>query len=425
MLSSTIRILLNDISTLVCVARAGELYKTGENMNNIRVIEDAAMLIEDDIIAWVGTAEEARQKLNDMEFIVDDVIGYEGKTILPGLVDSHTHAVFAGNRADEFARRLRGATYAQIAQEGGGILATMNAVRESSAEHLAQLALPLLIEAMRHGTTTIEIKSGYGLSMEAELQQLRAIRLLQAELPLNIIPTFMAAHAIPPEYRHDAASYVKHICEDMLPVVAEESLAQYCDVFIEEGYFNVEQAEKILLTALRYGIQPRVHVDEFSSMGGVPFAVKIGAHSADHLLRTTDEDITLLGKSDVVATMLPGTAFFLAEPYAPVRKFIDAGAVVAIATDCNPGSSFCNNMQMILAIACHQMKMTVEEAISAATINAAYSLRKSSSIGSLEEGKKADFIVMNKPLYPELVYQFGVNHVQEVWINGRREIINY
>lgn len=397
-------------------------------MQHLHVITAGAMLIVDNLVHWVGTAQEAHEHLENLTFIADEIIDCEGKTILPGFVDSHTHIVFAGNRSHEFARRLRGATYQDIAAEGGGILATMRAVRNSSVEEIAMKGIQLAISAMKYGTTTIEIKSGYGLSLEAEMKLLQAIQLIKQEVPLRIVSTFMGAHDFPPEARIDATSrraYIDVILNEMLPRVAEEKLAEFCDVFTDKGYYTLDETEEILAEASRLGLKTKVHADELYNTESARLAAQIGASSADHLLCISEQGMKALAESDTVATLLPGTAYFLGLPYAPARRLISSGACVAIASDCNPGSCFSENMQLMMSLACTQMKMSMEETLHAATINGAKALHLDSICGSLEVGKSADFVLMNTPAYTDVMYHFGVNHAQEVWIAGRREIVNY
>jgi imidazolonepropionase len=271
----------------------------------------------------------------------------------------------------------------------------------------------------------MEIKSGYGLDVKSELKQLRAIKILQQELPIQLVPTFLGAHAIPPEYKENRKEYIRLICEEMIPQVADENLAVYCDVFTEKGYFTVKESEKILQTALNAGLKLKVHGNEFTNMGAVKMAAKLGATSIDHLIQANDEDISIMKGTGLIACLLPGTSFFLNEDYAPARKFIDNDVIVAIATDCNPGSCYCENMQMIISIACLQMRMTMEEALTATTLNAAHSVGLSAKYGSLEVGKNANFSIVNSHRYTDMIYHYGSNRIGEVWVNGKREIVNY
>lgn len=411
--------LLVNIGQLVTVRADGARWKAGPAMQELGILQRAAMVVGERI-HWIGLPEEVYQLQAAGLLQWEEVYDVGGRVIVPGFVDAHTHAVFVGSRAHEYRRRLGGATYQQIAAAGGGIMATVQAVRHASEEELIAAARPLLWRALQHGTTTMEIKSGYGLTTADELKLLRVIRRLAQELPLRIIPTFLGAHAIPPEYRDRRADYVDLLCYEMIPAVAAEGLAEYCDVFVEEGYFTLEEAERILQTAQQYGMRVRVHADELTPLGAAELAARLGAVSADHLLFVSDVGIEALRASGTIATLLPGTAYTLRLPYAPARKLIAADVPVALATDCNPGSCFCENMQMILSLACQDMGMLPEEALVAATLNAAAALDRSHELGSLEVGKYADFLVLQLQDVIELFYHFGVNHVAEVWIGGRR-----
>jgi len=411
--------LLYNIGQLVTVAAEGQPVKAGEAMQELGIRSDAAMLFAERIL-WIGTLEEARALQAQGKLHWDTAVDAKGRVVVPGFVDSHTHALFAGSRLQEFLLRLRGYSYQQIAAAGGGIWATVQAVRAASLEQLLQAAQPLLQSALRHGTTTIEIKSGYGLDLESELKMLRAIRELRRMLPLRIVATFLGAHAIPPEYATQRHRYVELLCKEMIPAVAAEGLAEYCDVFADEGYFTLHEAEQILSTAQQYGLRLRLHADELSPFGAAELAARLGARSADHLLYISDAGIEALHRSGTIATLLPGTAYTLGLPYAPARRLIAAGVPVALATDCNPGSCLCENMQMVLSLACQQMRMLPAEALTAATLNGAAALDRSAELGSLEVGKLADFLVLRLSDFAEMVYHFGVNHVAEVWIGGER-----
>ncbi len=410
--------LLVNIGQLVTISTGGERWKAGAALRELGILSDAAMVVGERI-QWIGSPSEAYRLREAGLLQWDTLYDVGGRVVVPGFVDSHTHAVFVGSRAHEYRQRLAGATYQDIAAAGGGIMATVYAVRRASEEELVEAARPLLWNALRHGTTTIEIKSGYGLTTADELKLLRAIRRLATELPLRIVPTFMGAHALPPEYRDRRAAYVELICQEMLPAVASEGLAEYCDVFAEEGYFTLEEAEQILRTAQEYGLRPRLHADEFTPLGAAELAARLGAVSADHLLYVSEQGIAALRESGTVATLLPGTSYTLRLPYAPARRLIAAGVPVALATDCNPGSCFCENMQMVLSLACQYMDLLPEEALVAATLNGAAALERSHELGSLEVGKWADFLILQLREVVELVYHFGVNHVAEVWIGGR------
>lgn len=407
------------IGELVTVRADGARVKVGSSMQELGILHDGAMLF-DDRIRWVGTTAELFRRREAGELFWDTLVEARGRVVLPGFVDAHTHAVFAGSRAQEYRLRLHGATYQQIAAAGGGIWATVQAVRRASEEELLEQARLLLWSALRHGTTTMEIKSGYGLSLADELKLLRVIRRLGEVLPLRVVPTFLGAHAVPPEYHHRRDAYVELVCSEMIPAVAAEGLAEYCDVFADEGYFTLEEAERILRTAAEYGLRPRLHADELAPFSAAELAARLGAVSADHLLHISETGIAALREAGTVATLLPGTAYTLRLPYAPARRLIEAGVPVALATDCNPGTCFCENMQLILSLACQEMGMLPEEALVAATLNGAAALERSHELGSLEMGKKADFLLLAVYEVTELVYHFGVNHVEEVWVDGQR-----
>lgn len=403
-------LVLEDIDTLVtCASTDGR--KSGAAMGDVGLLRNAQVAIDGDRILYVG-------KARSRTFPGARVLGCAGRTVLPGFVDSHTHIVHAGDRSDEFARRLRGVTYQEIAAEGGGILRTMGAVRSSTAVEIADASRARIRSAFGHGSTTIEAKSGYGLDLHSELRLLETIDLLHREGPVTLVPTFLGAHDLPPEYRDNRGGYVDVLVREMIPEVARRGLARFCDVFSDTGYFSVDEAETILAAARRHGLAAKVHADELSGAGGAELSARVGAVSADHLLMVSDAGIEDMRTSGVVATLLPGTAFFLNLPYAPARRMIDAGLVVALATDCNPGSNPCENMQITLALACMGMRMTVEEAITASTINGAAALGMEAEIGSIEPGKRADLVVFATASYEKIVYHYGVNHVESVIKEG-------
>lgn len=416
-------ILIKDISSLVTVDSFGKGFKAGSQMKELSVIRNGAILFNEKII-WVGTSDEAEQKLNLGYFKPERVISAKNKTLLPGFVDSHTHVVFAGDRSEEFARRLRGITYEEIAREGGGILTTMRATRKANIDELVETGRNLILSAMRYGTTAIEIKSGYGLDLPSEIKMLEAIKILKKEFDIPIVATFLGAHDFPPEYKNDRKKYVDIIINEMLPTVAENSLAEFCDVFIDKGYYTLDEGERILSKALEYGLKLKVHCDELADVGAASLVASLGAVSADHLLFVSDKGIEDLKQAGTVASLLPGTAFFIRMPYANARKIIDNGNIVALATDCNPGSCFCENMQFTLWLSAINMRMTAEECISAATINGAKAIELSNEIGSLEVGKQANFIIADCPDYTYIFYHFGINQISEVWVKGKLAVKN-
>jgi imidazolonepropionase len=378
------------------------------------IISHATLVLDASKIVWLGPNAEIPPLAPDAE-----VIDASGKVVLPGLIDSHTHLIFAGSREDEFEQRLQGRSYQEIAAQGGGINATVRRVREASKDELKALARPRLCRMLRFGITTVEVKSGYGLSAADELKCLEAIAELNAEGPLELVPTFLGAHAVPPEFQNDRDSYVRLLCDTMLPEVARQGLAEFCDVFCEKGVFGVAESETILKRARDLGLRLKVHADELSPLGGAEMAARLGAVTADHLLCVTDSGIDALAKSATVATLLPGTAFFLGLPYAPARKLIERGVTVALASDCNPGSCPTENLPLVGAMACTQMKMLPYEVVSALTRHAAAAVGRADRIGALEVGKQADLAIFDVPDYRHLFYHFGVNHVWRVIKRGR------
>lgn len=385
--------------------------------NPLGIIENGAIALDETgNIGWVGptnTLPESWQKVH--------AVDYYGQIALPGLIDSHTHPVFTGNRADEFEARLQGKTYLEIAQAGGGILKTVRATREASLDELVHLTRQRLYHTMHFGITTVEAKSGYGLTTESELKSLQALKHVQEELPLDVLPTFMGAHDVPPEYKGKTDAYVDLVCQEMIPEVAKQGVAEFCDVFCETGYFSVAQSRKILETAQDHGMKSRIHAEEFTDIGGAVMATEMGALSADHLLCLSDDGIQKLAQSNTVATVLPGTAFYLQiKDYAPARKLIDAGATVALATDANPGSCHSENLHLMMVLGCLQMGMLPHEAIQAATLNAAKALGRSHDRGSLTPGKRADIGIYAIDNIHTLLYHFGINHLTQLWIQGQQ-----
>ncbi|HRP02865.1 MAG TPA: imidazolonepropionase [Candidatus Kapabacteria bacterium] len=412
------KILFVNISSLVTVDSKGKGFKAGAEMNDVNEIKNGAIYFDNKIL-WYGTTDEARILLSNNKIKPMQIIDKSGFTIMPGFVDSHTHIVFAGDRAAEFGQRLRGATYKEIAEQGGGIQTTVKSTRSATKEELFENAQTLLNSSLSYGTTTIEIKSGYSLNTEGELKQLEVIQELRDKNKQTIVSTFMGAHDFPQEYKDNPNEYVDILCNAMLPIVKEKELATFCDIFIDEGYYTVEQAKKILKKAKELGFKLKVHADELVDKSAGQFAAEIGAISADHLLFVNDNSLHTMKASNTVACLLPGTAYFIRMPYANARKMIDLGLTVAIATDTNPGSSFTENMQLILSLAVINMQMSAEEAICAATLNGAKAIDLQDSKGSLEIGKDADFIILNTSNYLNLFYHFGINHVNDVWIGGK------
>ncbi len=402
------------------VTPVGKTARRGHELAELEIRIGAVVRCDDGIIAFVGDEAEHRSRFEP----ADDELDADGGCVLPAFVDPHTHPVWAGSREDEFDRRLRGETYMEIANSGGGINSTVRATRLATDEELLATTMARLDTFLRHGTTTIEAKSGYGLDLTTEIQMLEVIARADANHAVDLHPTCLAAHEVPPEHRADPERWVERLIEVIHPEIARRGLAEAVDVFCETGVFDLEQTRRLLAGAADFGWRIHLHADELTPLGGAQLAVEMGALSADHLLCVTAEGIASLAGSDTVAVLLPGTAFFLGMPWAPARDLIDAGCAVALATDCNPGSSPTESMPMILALACLGMGMDVAEAVTAATLNAAAAIGCAGELGSLEVGKRADLIVLDAPTYHHIVYNFGVNPVRHVIKNGSPVVIN-
>jgi imidazolonepropionase len=406
------------------VALAGpKRPRVGKELSELAIIRGGGILIREGKIDTVGPSDEIEKSVTALNRQVSgepiDVVNLGGRVALPGFVDAHTHLVFGGNRLDDFERRARGETYEQIAKAGGGIWSTVQKTRAASEEELFQLAKKRVDWFLKCGTTTIEAKSGYGLTLEDELKILRVLRRLTDETSLEIVPTFLGAHAVPREMSAD--KYVDLVINEMLPRVAKEKLAEFCDVFCERGYFDLEQARKILTAAKMLRLKLRGHVDQLSNSGGAKLMADLGATTADHLEKTDEEGIAALKKSNVQPVLLPGSVYALGlHEYPRAREMIEAGLAVVLATDFNPGSSPTPSMPMVLSLACTQMKMSPAEAIIAATINAAYSLNRGDKIGSLESGKRANIAVFDCEDYREISYWFGIPQTHAVYLGGER-----
>jgi imidazolonepropionase len=390
----------------------------GADQRRVRRIRGAEVLCRDGRIAFVGDPEERRRLFGDLDGA--ERLDGRGGTLIPGFVDPHTHLPWAGTREEEFAARLAGKTYQEIAAAGGGILSTVNATRRASEEELAANVRRRMDQMLAWGTTTAEAKSGYGLSLDTELKQLRAIRRASESHPVDLVPTLMAAHEIPPEHRQDRDRYLDLICQEIVPATAEAGLARFCDVFCEQGVFTPEESRRVLEAGVRHGLAPRLHADEFVDSGGAELAAELGALSADHLIAVSPGGIEALARSGVTAVLLPGTSFFLMKhKYAPARQLVEAGVPVALATDCNPGSSHTESMPMVVVLAVFELGLTIEESLTAATLNSACCLGLGAEIGSVENGKRADLVLLDAPNLLHLVYHYGINPVSAVVKGGR------
>ncbi|MDR2057586.1 MAG: imidazolonepropionase [Dysgonamonadaceae bacterium] len=408
--------IIQNITQLVTCS--GSSAKHGRKMSDLGVIENGMVVVTNGIISYVGHSSK--------QFPVDhpedyEIIDAQGKAVLPGFIDSHTHLVFGGYREEEFSWRMRGDSYMSIMNRGGGIYSTVHATRNASFEELESTAKIRLDKMLAMGVTTVEAKSGYGLDKETELKQLRVLKKLNAIHPVDIVSTYLGAHAVPVEYKDDEKAYIDFMLQEVMPIVRKENLAECCDIFCEKGVFSTQESESFLLSAKAMGFQLKIHADEIVATGGAELAASIGALSADHLLQASEKGIEALANSDTVATLLPCTAFSLKENYAQGRRMIDAGCAVALATDLNPGSSFTSSIPLTIALACIYMKLSPEEAVTALTINAAAALGKADSIGSIDLGKKGDLIILEFPSYKFLPYHVGTNCVEKTF----KSISNY
>ena len=390
--------------------------RVSAEMSELAIIRDGGMVIREGKIDIVGSSNEIKKIAGDAE-----VVDAGGRVVFPGFVDAHTHLVFAGNRLDDFERRARGESYAQIARAGGGIWSTVGKTRAASDVDLLAQAKKHGEWFLRSGTTTVEAKSGYGLTVEDELKILRVMQRLNEETPLEVVPTFLGAHAVPRNLKTD--EYIALLVDEMLPQIARQNLAEFCDVFCERGYFDVEPSRRILKAARKLGLRLRIHADQLTNSGGAELAAELNATTADHLEKTDEQGIAALKSAGVQPVLLPGSVYALGlSDYPRTREMIEAGLAVVIATDFNPGSSPTPSMPMILSLACTQMKMSPSEAITAATINAAYSLNRGNTIGSLEAGKLANFSIFDCEDYRELAYWFGIPQTHSVFVKGKRVV---
>jgi imidazolonepropionase len=422
--------LIHSASQLLTLSPVGDASRPagpqrGRALGNLGIIEDGAVLIRSEKIEAVGPTKELLAA-----YPHEPTLDASGCAVLPGFVDAHTHVVWAGDRAAEFESKITGAKYLDILATGGGILSTVRQTRAASLETLMDETRSRLVRMFAHGTTTAEAKTGYGLLTKAEIKILEAILALDKEGPFELAPTFLGAHAIPPEFKGDPQGYTDLLCDEMLPAVQKwwkdrfsRSILNhlpFTDVFCETGAFDLTQSRQILTRAKELGFPLKIHADEFDNLGGASLAVELGAVSADHLVKISDAEIRALGKSDTVAVSLPCTPFGLAESeYTPAQKILEADGILALATDCNPGTAWCESMQFVIALACRRLKLTPAQAIAAATINAAHAIRRADRIGSLEPGKQADLLILSVPDYRQLGYRFGTNLVKQVVKRGQ------
>jgi imidazolonepropionase len=414
MAKKEVDLIIENANELLTLQGASQKPLIGERMKELGIIKRGSLAIDKGKIVAVGKTEDIRSK-----FVGQKRIDANEKVVMPGFVDPHTHLVFAGSREDEFEKRIKGVSYLAILKEGGGILKTVKETRKATREELVENCRKTLKVMLEHGTTTIEAKSGYGLTTADEMKCLEVVRLLNEKQPIDIVPTFLGAHATPPEYQNNPQEYVNLVIDEMIPAVAKHKLAEFCDVFCEKGVFNTTQSKNILSNAKKHGLKPKLHADELTNIGGAELAAEIKAVSAAHLIFASDEGMRAMAKKGVIAVLLPGAAFSLmSRRYADARKMINLGVPVALGTDYNP-SCWTETSQLIIALACHQVKMTPAEAISATTINAAHAIHRAREAGSLEAGKKADVIVLNIPNHKFLGYRFGVNLVDKVFKEGK------
>lgn len=392
----------------------GHSAKFGKEMNEVKVYENASIVVEDGKITKIGA--DALEGIDESGY---EVIDAKGKAVLPGFVDSHTHFTFGGYRADEFSWRLRGDSYMDIMNRGGGIQSTVNATREASEDELFESGMQRLDSMLAFGVTSVEGKSGYGLDKDTELKQLRVMKKLNESHPIDITSTFLGAHAVPKEYKGRSNEYIDFLINEVLPEVANGKLAEYFDVFTEKGVFDIEESRKMYTAAKNAGMKLKIHADEIVTLGGAELAAEFKMTSADHLLHASDEGLRKMAENKVISTLLPTTAFCIKEPYARARFMIEHGSAVALATDFNPGSGFTNSIPLMFALATIYMDMTPEEAITALTLNGAAAIDKAETVGSLEVGKNADIVILKFPSYNYLPYHTGVNIVEKVVKNGK------
>ncbi|MCT4687275.1 imidazolonepropionase [Vallitalea sp.] len=413
------RTIIKNASQLVTCS--GFKAKKGKEMNDLGIIENGAVVIEEGIIKWVGKTLDIPRQFEK----VAEVIDATNKTVLPGFIDSHTHFVFGGYREEEYSWRLKGDDYMEIMQKGGGIVNSVRQTKEASKDYLIRIGMKRLDSMLSFGVTTVEGKSGYGLDYDTEIKQLEVMKKLDIRHKIDVVPTFLGAHAVPQDYKGREDKFIDLMINEVLPHVIDKDLAEFCDVFCEKGVFSLKQSERILSAAKEKGLKLKIHADEIVQLGGADLAAKLGAVSADHLLRASDEGIREMAKNDVVATLLPGTAFSLREDFARARYMIDNDLAVALATDFNPGSCFTESIPLIIALATLYMNMSIEETITALTINGAAALDKADYIGSIDVGKKGDVVIHEYPSYKFIPYHIGVSTAEKVIKDGQMVYYKY
>ena len=404
-------LLIKNAAQVVTCHTRGRKYKAGKYQSELGVLKNTSIYSENGRILWIGKSLPAKVRKKDIR-----EIDAKGKCVLPGFIDSHTHLVFAGSRADEFSMRIKGSTYEQIAKAGGGIISTVKATRKALKKELIELAVKRITSSVSYGITTIEAKSGYGLNTKSELKMLEVINDLNLELPIDVYATFLGAHAYPKDKTKE--EYLEEILYEMIPQIAKRNLASFIDAFCEKNYFSVSDTKKILLQGVKFGLVPKLHTNQFYSIGGIEAAISCGAISVDHLEVMKQSDINALKNSGTIAVVFPGVSYFLDIPYAPARKMISSNIPVAIATDFNPGSAMSENLQLSMSMAVHLLKMNVEEVINAVTINAAAALGISHNVGSIEKSKQADMVIFDTPNYKDILYHFGINQAEMVIKRG-------
>ena len=412
-------LILKNIGKLVTM-QGSSSFRVKEEMNKINIIENAYIAVKNGKILAIGVGDEFGNLCGDDTKIHDA----EGLLVTPGLIDSHTHLIHGGSRENEFSMKLNGVPYIEILNNGGGILSTVKATKEASEEELYKKAKKSLDRMLEFGVTTVEEKSGYGLELNTEIKQLKVARVLDKNHPVDLVHTFLGAHAVPEEYKENHKAYIDILVDVMMPKIKDMGLAEFCDVFCEEGVFTIEESEYILQKAKEIGYKLKIHADEIESLGGAELAAKLGCVSADHLMAASDEGIKMMAENNVVANILPATSFNLNKNYADCRKMIDMGAIVSLSSDYNPGSCPSENLQLVMQLGCLHLKMTPNEVLTAVTINAAYAIDRADKIGSIEVGKNADFVVFDARNVEYLMYHFGINHTKKVYKNGNLVVDN-